>query len=618
MTRARPLRIRDAVIASALLALVVALPSIVNGFTYDDVWIVERNPLVTSPSSLSTLLSSTYWPPTDGHGAGWRPVTLAAFALQWMAGGGRALVYHAVTIGLASLAAGLMALCAGMLAGPTVALIAGLLFAAHPVHVEATATVVGQAELLAAIAYLMALMSAWRAGDDGITASARAGWLVALALATVLGLGAKEHAITLPGALVVLWFWRAHVTGRPVRAVARREMTSLLVTLLVCLGYLLARRAVLGDATDAGAIATGLDPSSALQRAIVMLPVSLRWLVLLVAPIHLSADYSPGYLVPDPYFGLSHLLALAVWVGLGLAVWRVRRNVPVVALGCALFVITVSVVANVLVPLEVLLAERLLYLPSVGVTLAFAGALATLAERVPSSRRWVIATTGLVVVLLAARSAARAPVWRSNDVLFAQMERDAPGSFRPHWAHGAQAFAMGDSVRGEREWREAIRLNPDNPQPLEDLGRLYAQAGRLEPAIPLLDRAVQLDSSRRGDAVLLAIVLSRTGQTTRSLMVLDAMERLYGSGAGLDAVRADILRRDGDTAAALIAARRAAGQAPDQWRLRLLVADLAYAVGLCPEADSELVAVRRLGGTIAEPQADSLAARVANRKAVCK
>jgi len=617
MTRARPLRIRDAVVASALLAFVVALPSIVNGFTYDDVWIVQRNPLVTSPTHLSALLSSSYWPPTDGQGAGWRPVTLAAFALQWMIGGGRAVVYHAVTVGLAAVSAGMVAAFAGMLAGPTIALVGGLLFAAHPVHVEATATVVGQAELLGAIGYLAALMAAWRAGAETTTPTARRWWLVALALATAFGLGAKEHVITVPAAIVVLWFWRAHVTGRPVAAVARRDATVLLVTLVVCLGYLLARRAILGDAAAAGLIATGLDPGSAWQRTVVMLPLSLRWLVLLVAPVHLSADYSPAYVVPNADLGVSHLLAVAVWVALGLAAWRARRRAPTSLLGLALFVITVSIVSNVLVPLEVLLAERLLYLPSVGATLALGGAVVALAERVPSHRRWVSAATGIVVLLFAGRSAARAPVWRSNDVLFSQMLRDAPGSFRPHWAMGAQAFAVGDSVRGEREWREAIRLNPDNPQPLEDLGRLYAQTGRYGPAIPLLDRAVQLDSSRRGDAVLLAIVLSRTGETAQALAVLDAMERRYGRGAGVDAVLADILRRGGDTTGALVAARRAARTAPDQWQLRFLVADIAYAAGRCLEADSQLVAARRLGGAAATA-ADSLAARVANRKAVCK
>lgn len=610
------LRVGDAVVASVLVALVVALPAIVNGFTYDDVWIVQRNPIVHHPGSLGALLSSTYWPPTNGEGALWRPVTLSAFALQWFVGGGRPLLYHAVTIGLAAVSAGLVAALAGMLAGPMVALITGLLFAVHPVHVEVTATVVGQAELLAAVAYLMALMAAWRAGEPDIAPAERGWWLAGLAVATALGLGAKEHVITIPAAIVALWWWRAHVTGRPLHAVARQEATALLVTLVVCLGYLIARGAILGDAATAGAIATGLDPHSALQRGIVMLPLSLRWLVLFMAPIHLSADYSPQHVVPNPTFGFPHLVALGIWLGLAWGVWRARRRAPVVLLGFALFVITISIVSNVPVPLEVLLAERLLYLPSFGWLLAVAGVIVGVAEWLPRSRHWVVAATGLAMLLLAARSIVRAPVWRSNDVLFAQMAREAPRSFRTHWALGAEAFAAGDSVRGEREWREAIRLNPDHPQPLEDLGRLYAQTGRFAPAIPLLDRAVQLDSTRRGDAVLLAIALSRTGETARALEVLNAMERRYGSGAGLSAVRADILRRGGDTTAALEAARRAAAEAPNQWSLRLLVAEIALGAGHCAEADSQLTAARRLGGQRAV--LDSLAAQVANRNAGCK
>ena len=74
------------------MALVVALPSIVNGFTYDDAWIVQHNATVTHPAGLWALVSSTYWPPTGGQGAAWRPVTLVAFALQWLVGGGRAVL----------------------------------------------------------------------------------------------------------------------------------------------------------------------------------------------------------------------------------------------------------------------------------------------------------------------------------------------------------------------------------------------------------------------------------------------------------------------------------------------------------------------------------------------
>jgi len=610
----RPLRVRDAVLVAALAAIVVALPSLAGGFTYDDVWIVQNHPVVNAPGNLRTLLTSTFWPATDGVGALWRPVTLAAFAAQWAAGGGAPLVFHAVTIGLAAVAAGLVAAVGGALFGPVVALVAGVFFALHPVHVEVTATVVGQAELWAAIAYLVGIWAAWRA-----SAETSGWWAVLLVVAMAVGLGAKEHVITFPAAIVLVWWWRAARDGRTFRSVARPQTGVLLASLVLALGYLLVRRQILGDAASSGGgLATGLDPTSAVQRAVVMLPLSLRWLELLFVPVRLSADYSPRHVIPDPTVGAMHAGALVAWAALATAAWRARHAIPAAAFGAALFAVTVAIVSNVPVALEVLLAERLLYLPSAGWALAVAGLGAFWWDRAAAGRRWrVLALAGVVALLFGARSAARAPVWRTNETLFAQMAREAPNSFRTHWALGADAFARGDSVAGERQWREAVRLNPDHPQLLDDLGRVYARSGLWEPAVPLLERAVQLDSARLGTALLLASAMSHAGRSDEALDVLAAMERLHDGGPALRMVRADVLRRSGNPAAGLVAAREAVARDSTNWRVWVFAAETAYMAGACSAAEELAAGARRQAGERSAGAVEEAIGAVVNRKGPC-
>jgi len=610
----RPLQVRDAAVAAGAAALVVALPSLANGFTYDDAWLVQNHPVVHAPGSVAALLTATFWPATDGVGALWRPVTLAAFAAQWAAGGGAPLLFHAVTIGLSAVAAALLAGVAGSLFGPLVALVAGLLFAVHPVHVEVTATVVGQAELWAAIAYLVALWAAWRA-----SAGAPGWWVLLLAAAMVLGLGAKEHVITLPGTVLLVWWRRASRDGRSLRHVARAQAAVLLTSLALALAYLLLRRQILGDAVNAGGgLASGLDPASPVQRALVMLPLSLRWLELLVFPLRLSADYSPRHVVPDATPGLLHLVALSTWTLIVAAAWKARRAVPAAAFGAALFGITVTIVSNIPAPLEVLLAERLLYLPSAGWAVAVGGLAVAWHGRVPAARRWqVVAALAAGVLLFGVRSMVRAPVWRSNTILFAQMAREAPNSFRTHWALGAEAFARGDSVAGERAWREAIRLNPDHPQLLEDLGRVYAGSGLWQPAIPLLERAVQLDSARLGTGLLLASAMGRLDRSADALDVLAAMERLHDGGPALRVVRAEVLRRSGDLRGALAAAREALARDSTNWSLWVFTAETAHQGGDCPAAeDLSMGARRHAGERAAAPVEEALRAMV-NRNGPC-
>lgn len=610
--RRRPLRVRDAAVLAGAAALVVALPALANGFTYDDVWLVRNHPVVRAPGSLRALLTATFWPPTDGVGALWRPVTLAAFAAEWAAGGGAPLLFHVVTIALSAAAAALVAIVSGALFGPLVALIAGLTFAVHPVHVEVTATVVGQAELLAALGYLTALWAAWRA-----SAAAPGWWTVPVGVAVAVGLGAKEHVITILVAMLVVWWWRAVRDHRPFREVARSQAPVLLAALGAALAYLLARQAILEDRVAAGGLAPGLDPTSVVQRALVMLPLSLRWLELLFVPIRLSADYSPRHVLPDAAIGPLHLLALTAWVLIGVAAWRARRRVPAAAFGTAFFGITVAIVSNVPVPMEVLLAERLLFLPSAGWAMAVGGIGAWAWARRPVARWVPVTVAGTVILLLAVRSAVRAPVWRSNSTLFAQMLEEAPSSFRTHWALGAEAFARGDSAAGEREWREAIRLYPNQPQLLEDLGRVYARSGLWDPAIPLLARAVQLDSARLGTAMLLASALSRSGRSTEAADVLDAMERLHDGGAGLRALRAQVLLRAGDSAAALAAALDALARDSTGWRLWVFAAETAHLAGDCAAADELSGGARRHAGEGDAGAVEAALAAVVNRKGPC-
>jgi tetratricopeptide (TPR) repeat protein len=203
-------------------------------------------------------------------------------------------------------------------------------------------------------------------------------------------------------------------------------------------------------------------------------------------------------------------------------------------------------------------------------------------------------------------------------VLFAQMQREAPRSFRTYWALGAEAFTQGDSVAGERAWREAIRLNPDHPQPLEDLGRLYARTGRWEPAIPLLERVVQLDSTRIGAALALTTGLTRTGAYAKALDLLDALERRDDGDAMLMLLRGDVLRRAGDYDRALAAAQEAVARDSTAWRTWVFAAETAVMAGDCATAAELAAGARRQAGNADREAVEAALAGVANREGSCK
>src|SRR5262249_48873467 len=120
----------------------------------------------------------------------YRPVTTASFAVNYAIHGASPVGYHVVNVVLHAVVCVVLALVLARVTGdPSLALLAGFLFAAPPVHTEAVARAVGRAELLAA---LLALLAWW-------TVIARRGaWSrAAAALLLCLGVLAKESACTI-------------------------------------------------------------------------------------------------------------------------------------------------------------------------------------------------------------------------------------------------------------------------------------------------------------------------------------------------------------------------------------------------------------------------------------
>ncbi len=494
-TRMPGLRVLHVALLSGLVAATMALPSVRNGFVEDDVWVVAQRPILRHPPSLPSLLMEPYWPRSFG-GRLWRPAVLASWALDFQVSDSPHW-FHAVNVLWAALAAAALGLLAATLVDARIGLAAGLLFAVHPVHVEAVAGVVGRAELMAATGYAIALLCALRAGRQRW-------WLVGVALGSALAIASKEHGATLPIAIALVFLmrresWRAMI-GPAVSAA------------LPIAVYFALRSQVTGGVLGAGGLAPGLEGLSPPQRAWAMLAVSAEWWRLLLFPAKLSADYSTAQLPVSTGLTVRHALAALLWAGAGWAAWRTRRTAPGVALGLAWLLLTLVPVSNVLVPTEIVLAERTLFLPSWGVMLALAGGFALLPR--PQVARALLAA---VLVLGAARSLARSDTWRDADHWYAALQRDAPLSYRTLWMRGDEAFEKRQWGTGERLLRASMAAAPGLPGPAEDLARFYAAARLWPQAETLLRHAMTLNTARPRPWMLLEEVLLSSGDTVSAV-----------------------------------------------------------------------------------------------------
>jgi protein O-mannosyl-transferase len=563
-------------------ALAASASSLANGFVYDDGPAIARDPRVHTLAALPSLLLAPYWGPSFETNQ-YRPATTVAFALEWAAGGGSPLAFHATNVVLNLAVVALVLALALRVLPPEGAVVAALWFGVQPVHVEAVANSVGVGELITAVGYLGALL-AYLADGAAAAAGRGSSWRrAALALAVlggaVLAYGGKESGITLPATLLLADLWQAGGDRRGAWARLRRHGVLWLGVVALALEYLLARWVALGPLFGGGAVAPGLEGASTLGRVLIMAPAVLIWLRWFLWPVRFSADYLPNAFMPDPHLGLAQLAGFAALALLALAAWRARRRLPAVTAGLLFVAVTASVAANVVVPTGVIVAERLAYLPSFGVALAV-GALWTWLPR----GRALWPATAIALALLGARTVARSAVWHDSATFLAALRRDAPDSFRTHWALGQEAFGHGRRTEGERQMLSAIRIHPDTPALLDELGERYLENGLFEPAARYLLAAYAVDSLRSGSAARAVFALLKGGRADSALDVGIAALRRFPRAAPLLKVTATAELAAGRPRQALGLARRLVFATGGGWDSEQLAGLAAAAAGRCDEA----------------------------------
>ena len=494
------MRARDALVVVAL-ALVASLTSLGNGFAYDDEWIIRDNERVHSLGQAWRLFGQPYWPPENGSNL-YRPFTMLGFAVQWALGGGAPLAFHLGSVVLyAAVSVAVLALALALLPAEA-ALAAAALFAVHPVHVEAVGNVVGQSELWVALACTTAVWLYVRGRGSGTgDAGPRSPlpgprWLVpALCALYAVAALSKEHGLVLPGLLVLAEILVVR-DARPLRARLAAMRPLLLGLALVAVAVVAARLAVVGAAA-ADTPHTVFLPRTGASRPLIVLATVPEWVRLLLWPEHLSSDYSPQHIPlvrgaePRVIAGALLLTALAA-----IAVVAYRRGARVATFGLAWLALAYLPVSNVLVPTGIVLAERVLFLPSVGAMLALGVPLARLATRQAALARPVrLLLGGAVALVLAAgvwRSAARQVAWKDSETVVVHAVADAPRSYYVRYSNGVMLFRQKKPREGERELRTAIALLPHDPAVHVELANRYREAGMCGPALAYYEQGLAM------------------------------------------------------------------------------------------------------------------------------
>ncbi|NLX14107.1 MAG: hypothetical protein GXY44_10710 [Phycisphaerales bacterium] len=355
-------------------------------FVYDDLPIIVENPLITAPGPWYRFWLNPYWPRHLSRDLLYRPLVMASFRLNTLFsedGVPNAISFYRANILLHALtAAGVVVLGYRLTGRASAGLLAGTLFAVHPVNAEAVATACGRCEVLAGLfgVWLLALQVIPTGSEN-----ARSTWSYVLGPLLFLGaIMSKEHAILLWPVIFIMDLGYRRLTPMEQRLPLRQWFNRYLAPrhagyALACMVFFVLRFAVFGQyllpaQTSFRIWEHPMGYVGLLEH--VLTPFRLLALIgqLFVQPSRLCPIWSVPALAPADHLSADVLAGMVLAVALlGLTGWLWWRRSLVGALLAGLLILLL-IPTHALPLAKWIFAERWLYLPGILVaTLAGTG-----------------------------------------------------------------------------------------------------------------------------------------------------------------------------------------------------------------------------------------------------
>jgi protein O-mannosyl-transferase len=462
----------------------------------------------------------------------YRPLTKSVYALGWTISPESPLPGHVINVLLYALTCGILFRVISTWTGSVMTgFTTSALFAVLPVHTEAVANIKSVDEILGLLFGILSLHSFYKYSFTQKTST-----LIAAICWLLLALFSKESSVTLLAVIpLVLYFFtpaRGSILWKPAAYAA-----------VVIFVFLMIRQSVLGPAGDIGAPSAAdnmLVHAKGIGKVTTAIYILGRYLWVIVAGFPLSFDHSwPSFPVVNAG-DWQFLVAGLVLTGLFIfAIMRFKKRDPL-SFALLFFFITVSISSNLFITIGTHWGERLMFMPSLGICMAFAVLLDRYTK--PShdfSKRMIpIAFTTVLILVFGGMSIARNPVWKNNGSLYHSGLISAPNSARVHyymgnWLGKEEQYAgfstedknkmldsaitylqtsvklyrpfadawnqMGVCNYKLKKYKEAydayiegLKYNPNDPTIHNNLGTIYFETGRYEDALKAFLKATEL------------------------------------------------------------------------------------------------------------------------------
>jgi protein O-mannosyl-transferase len=355
----------------AIFAFVLYVQSTKHQYTLDDHKVIDENTITTKGmAGIPTLLKTDYWY-GSGHdelrGPVYRPTSMIVFAIAWQLFPNAPHVYHFINVLLYALSCWLvfLVLCECFKSqGLILPFVCSLLYATHPIHTEVVNNIKSLDEILCFLFGILSLRYLLRYASSNSKRH-----LALTGFAFLLSLLSKETGIAF---LVILPLTLYFFTQNFKRSLVPVSIVLVAITAT----WLLIRMAVFQDL-----VRNEITATSALNNTLYAAPdlitryatafyILLRYIGLLFFPHPLTSDYNFAQIKIQSFSDPGAILGLLVYAAIFIyAVMNFKKKKPV-AYAILFYLISLAPVSNIFFLGGSSMAERFLYIPSLGFCIA--------------------------------------------------------------------------------------------------------------------------------------------------------------------------------------------------------------------------------------------------------
>ncbi|XP_058132437.1 protein O-mannosyl-transferase TMTC4 isoform X2 [Dasypus novemcinctus] len=492
-------------------------------FVFDDSEAIVNNKDLQADTPLGDLWHHDFWGSklsSNTSHKSYRPLTVLTFRINYyLSGGFHPVGFHVVNIllhcGISVLMVDVFSVVFGGLQytskgrrlnlAPRASLLAALLFAVHPVHTECVAGVVGRADLLCALFFVLSFLGYCKAfkesNKEGTCSSTF--WVLLSILLGAVAMLCKEQGITVlglnaifdilvKGKLNILEIVQKvlHKDKALENAGVLRNAGLRFRMLLLTAGgaaTLYVRWTIMGTGPPAF---TEVDNPASFADSMLVRAINYNYYYslnawLLLCPWWLCFDWSMGCIPLIKSVSDWRIIALAaLWFCLiGLICQALcsedSHKRRILTLGLGFLVIPFLPACNLFFRVGFVVAERVLYLPSVGYCMLLTFGFTALSRHTKKKKLIAAVILGILFINML-RCMIRSGEWRNEEQLFRSALSVCPLNAKVHYNVGKNLADKGNQTAAIRYYREAVR--PDFAAAWMNLGIVQNSLKRFEAA----------------------------------------------------------------------------------------------------------------------------------------